>query len=154
MPDVEARLTELGIELPEPATPLAAYVGFVRTGDLLFVSGQVPLLDGELMMTGRLGEDVSLEDGQKAARQCAVNILAQVRVACEGQWDRVERCVRLGGFVACTPDFTQHPQVINGASELMGEVLGDRGAHARAAVGVAALPRGVPVEVDAILSMK
>ena len=154
MSEVEQRLNELGIHLPEPATPLAAYVGFVRTGNLVFVSGQVPLDGDELMITGRLGDTVSLEEGQRAARQCAINILAQMRIACEGDWERVDRCVRLGGFVASTPDFAQHPQVINGASELIGDVLGERGAHARAAVGVASLPRGVPVEIDAIFVMR
>lgn len=154
MSKVEQRLNELGIHLPEPATPLAAYVGFVRTGNLVFVSGQVPLDGDELMITGRLGDTVSLEEGQRAARQCAINILAQMRIACEGDWERVDRCVRLGGFVASTPDFAQHPQVINGASELIGDVLGERGAHARAAVGVASLPRGVPVEIDAIFVMR
>ena len=154
MSEVEQRLNELGIHLPEPATPLAAYVGFVRTGNFVFVSGQVPLDGDELMITGRLGDTVSLEEGQRAARQCAINILAQMRIACEGDWERVDRCVRLGGFVASTPDFAQHPQVINGASELIGDVLGERGAHARAAVGVASLPRGVPVEIDAIFVMR
>ena len=152
--DISSRLRELGIELPEPAAPLAAYVGFVHAGNLLYVSGQVPVRDGAVIATGRLGDTVSLEDGQACARLCAVNILAQLRIACEGDWSRVERCVRLGGFVAATPEFEQHPQVINGASELIGEVMGERGAHARAAVGVASLPRGVPVEVDAIFAMR
>ena len=152
--DISSRLRELGIELPEPAAPLAAYVGFVQAGNLLYVSGQVPVRDGAVIATGRLGDTVSLEDGQACARLCAVNILAQLRIACEGDWSRVERCVRLGGFVAATPEFEQHPQVINGASELIGEVMGERGAHARAAVGVASLPRGVPVEVDAIFAMR
>ena len=154
MSDIENRLRELGITLPEPVAPLAAYVGHVRQGDLLFVSGQVPVEGGEPIMTGLLGREVSLEDGQRCARLCAVNILVQVRDACGGDWDRVERCVRLGGFVAATPDFTQHPQVINGASELMGEVMGERGAHARAAVGVASLPRGVPVEVEGLFALR
>ena len=154
MNDIAGRLEALGIELSEPAAPLASYVGFVRTGDLLFVSGQVPVVDGALLMTGRLGEGVGIEEAQRAARQCAINILAQVKVACDGDWSRVVRCVRLSGFVASTPDFADHPAVINGASDLIGEVMGDAGAHARAAVGVAALPRGVPVEVDAIFEMK
>ena len=154
MATIQSRLDDLGIVLPEPVTPLAAYVGFVRHGDLVFVSGQVPVEGGEPIMTGLLGADVSLEDGQRCARLCMVNILAQIREACEGDLERIERCVRLGGFVAATPDFTQHPQVINGASEFAGEVLGDRGAHARAAVGVASLPRGVPVEIEALFAIR
>ena len=152
--DIPARLRELGIELPEPMAPLAAYVGFVHAGGLLYVSGQVPVRDGEVIATGRLGDAVSLEGGRACARLCAINILAQVQLACEGEWSRIERCVRLGGFVAATPEFEQHPQVINGASELIGEVMGERGGHARAAVGVASLPRGVPVEVDAIFAIR
>ena len=154
MSAIQQRLDDLGIVLPEPVAPLASYVGFVRQGDLLFVSGQVPVENGEPIMTGLLGGGVSLEDGQRCARLCAINLLAQLRVACDGDWERVERCVRLGGFVASTPDFTQHPQVINGASDLIGEVLEERGAHARAAVGCASLPRGVPVEVEGLFALR
>ena len=154
MPSIDENLSRLGIELPEPVTPLASYVGFVRQGDLVFISGQVPVEGGEPIMTGRLGDAVSLEDGQRCARLCAINILSQLRVACEGDLERTVRAVRLGGFVAATPEFTQHPQVINGASDLIGEVLGERGAHARAAVGVASLPRGVPVEVEGLFAIR
>ena len=154
MSTIQSRLDALGITLPEPVAPLAAYVGFVRHGDLVFVSGQVPVEGGEPIMTGLLGDTVSLEDGQRCARLCAINLLSQLRVACEGDLERTQACVRLGGFVAATPAFTQHPQVINGASELIGEVLGERGAHARAAVGVASLPRGVPVEVEGLFAIR
>ena len=133
---IETRLKELGIELAEPPRPVASYVGFVQTGNLVFVSGQLPLADGKLLHEGLVGRDVSPEQGAEAARQCAINLLAQARQACGGDLDRIVRCVRLGGFVASTPDFTGHPQVINGASNLIGEALGEKGVHARAAVGV------------------
>ena len=151
---IDKRLADLGIQLPEPAAPLAAYVGHVVHGGLVTVSGQLPLENGAPAMTGRLGDGVGEEDGARCARLCAINVLAQLRAALEGDWDRLERCVRLGGFVAATPDFTQHPAVINGASELMVDVLGERGAHARAAVGVASLPLGVPVEVEATFATR
>src|SRR5579884_1326441 len=151
---IEARLSELRIELPQAATPLANYVPSVRSGDLLFVSGQVCQWNGERRFIGKLGEKISLEQGQQAARLCALNILAVVKSALGGDLDRVLRCVRLGGFVNCTADFTQQPQVVNGASDLMVEVLGDAGRHARAAVGVNALPGGVAVEVEAVFEVR
>lgn len=150
---IEAKLAEMGVELAEPPKPVASYVGFVRQGDLVFISGQLPFADGKLTATGLLGRDVSLEDAAAAARQCAINLLAQMKAACDGDLDRIVRCVRLGGFVASTPDFTDHPKVINGASDFIGEVLGEKGAHARAAVGVAALPLNTCVEVDAIFAI-
>ena len=150
---IEAKLAEMGVELAEPPKPVASYVGFVRQGDLVFISGQLPFVDGKLTATGLLGRDVSLEDAAAAARQCAINLLAQMKAACDGDLDRIVRCVRLGGFVASTPDFTDHPKVINGASDFIGEVLGEKGAHARAAVGVAALPLNTCVEVDAIFAI-
>ena len=150
---IEAKLAEMGVELAEPPKPVASYVGFVRQGDLVFVSGQLPFVDGKLAATGLLGRDVSVEDAAAAARQCAINLLAQMKAACDGDLDRIVRCVRLGGFVASTPDFTDHPRVINGASDFIGEVLGEKGAHARAAVGVAALPLNTCVEVDAIFAI-
>ena len=152
--EIAKRLAELGIELAEPPKPVASYGGFVRHGDLVYVSGQLPFKDGVLVVTGLLGQDVSAEDAIPAARQCAINILAQVKIACEGDMDRIVQCVRLGGFVASTPTFTAHPKVINGASDLMAEVLGVKGAHARAAVGVAALPLNACVEVEAIFAIK
>lgn len=149
---VEARLREFKIELPSAAAPLANYVPFVRTGDLLFVSGQVCQWNGERRFIGRLGAEISLEGGQQAARLCGLNLLAQARAAM-GDLDRIRRCVRLNGFVASTPEFVQQPQVVNGCSDLFVEVLGDAGRHSRVAVGVAALPGGVAVEVDAIFEV-
>ena len=153
MGSIADRLQSMGVTLPEPPKPVASYVGFVENNGLVFVSGQLPLVAGEVTHTGLLGRDVSVEDAAIAAKTCAINILAQINVACGGDLERIERCVRLGGFVASTPDFTDHPKVINGASDFMGEVLGDKGAHARAAVGVAALPLNVPVEIDAIFAI-
>lgn len=149
---IEARLTELGITLPQAAAPVASYVPVVIHGDLAYVSGQISFVGGELLK-GRLGEDVSLEDGVKAARGCGLMILAQLKAAL-GSLDRVERVVKLGGFVNSTPDFTDQPKVVNGASNLMLEVFGEAGKHARAAVGVPALPLGVAVEVDAVVAIK
>lgn len=151
---ISARLAELGIELPEPPKPVASYVGFVKHDGLVFVSGQLPFVDGKLTATGLLGRDVSIEVAAKAAGICAVNVLAQVQKACEGDLERIIRCVRLGGFVASVPDFFDHPKVVNGASDLMGEILGDRGVHARAAVGVASLPMNACVEVEAVFAVR
>ena len=132
---IEENLSNLGIILPTPPVPLASYVGFVKHNDLVFVSGQLPLHEGKLVQTGLLGAGVSIEDAAAAARICAINILAQIKVACEGDLERIVQCVRLGGFVASAPDFTNHPQVINGASDFIGQVLSERGAHARARGG-------------------
>lgn len=149
---IETRLEELGIALPEAAAPVASYVPVVIHGDLAFVSGQVSIVDGE-RLNGRLGEDLTLDDGIRAARGCGLMILAQLKAAL-GSLDRVERVVKLGGFVNSTGDFFDQPKVINGASDLMLEVFGDAGKHARAAVGVPALPLGVAVEVDAIVAVR
>lgn len=148
-----SRLTARGITLPEPPKPVAAYVGFVRHDDLVYVSGQLPMKNGELQQTGLLGDGVSIEQGAAAAELCAINILAQVSAACDGDLERIQRCVRLGGFVASTADFFDHPKVINGASEFVGEILGERGAHARAAVGVAVLPLNASVEIEATFAI-
>lgn len=150
---IEARLKELGIELPAPATPVANYVPYTTSGKLVFVSGQISAWNGELRHVGKLGAGISLEEGSAAARLCALNILAHVRSACAGDLDRVRRCLRLGGFVNCTPDFTEMPRVVNGASDLMVELFGDNGRHARAAVGVSSLPGGVAVEVEAMFEI-
>ncbi|EPY02759.1 RidA family protein [Magnetospirillum fulvum] len=150
---VDSRLAELGLVLPTPAASVANYLPYVISGSLVFVSGQLPLVDGKVTVTGRLGADVSLEDGQKAARQCAINLLAQARAAAGGDLDRVIRLVRLGGFVASTPDFTDQPKIVNGASDLMVEVLGDAGRHSRAAVGVASLPLNAAVEIEAVFEL-
>lgn len=148
---ITARLAELGIVLPHAPAPAANYVPWVREGALLFISGQVPFAEGRIAYAGRLGESVSVEDGQAAARLCFINIMAQAAAALEGDLDRVRRVARLGGFVACTAEFTQHPAVINGASDLAVAVFGDAGRHARAAVGAPSLPLGSAVEVEAVL---
>lgn len=150
--EVEAKLAELGLELPEPNPPVAAYVPVVEAGGLAYVSGQVSFVDGKLF-NGRLGEDVSLEQGITAAQGCGLMILAQLKAAL-GSFERVERVVKLGGFVNSTGDFTDQPKVVNGASELMVAVFGEAGRHARAAVGVPALPLGCAVEVDAIVAVR
>jgi len=144
---IDKKLDELGIVLPTPAAPIANYVGFVRTGRLLFVSGQLCLADGALVATGKLGAQVAVERGQAAARACAINLLAQVRAAL-GDLDKVVRVVRLGGFINSTPDFLDGPKVMNGASDLMVAVFGERGRHARTTVGVAVLPADAAVEVE------
>ncbi len=151
---IQARLDAAGITLPDAPAPLAAYVGFVEHNGIVTVSGQLPLVAGKMSQTGLLGATVSVEEAVAAARICAINILSQVRAACGGDLERVERCIRLGGFVASTPDFTDQPLVVNGASELMAEILGDRGAHARAAVGVASLPMNASVEVEGLFAIK
>ena len=149
---IEQRLAELGITLPAAAAPVAAYVPVVVAGNLAHVSGQLPFIDGELV-TGRLGEDVSLEHGTAAARACGLMILAQLQAAL-GALDRVERVVKLGAFVNSAAHFTDQSKVANGASELMAEVFGEAGKHARSAVGVPVLPLGAAVEVDAIVALK
>jgi enamine deaminase RidA (YjgF/YER057c/UK114 family) len=145
---VEAKLASLGIVLPTPAAPIANYVPFVRTGNLLVVSGQLCLdPDGKLVGKGKLGGGVSVEDGQRAARTCAVNLLAQVKAAL-GDLDKVARVVRLGGFINSMPDFLDGPKVMNGASDVMVTAFGDKGKHARTTVGVAVLPLDAAVEVE------
>ena len=150
---IESKLTELGLTLPALAAPIANYVGFVRTGDLLFVSGQLCLgADGKLVAKGKLGAEVSIEDGQKAARVCAVNLLAQIKAAV-GDLDRVVRVVRLGGFISSVPSFLDGPKVMNGASDLMVTVFGDKGRHARTTIGVAVLPLDAAVEVEGLFEV-
>lgn len=150
---IETRLAELGITLPEAPVPAANYVPTVRTGNLLFISGQTSKTDGGLI-TGKLGEGFSIEDAQAAARVCALNLIAQAKAACDGDLDRVTRVVKLVGFVNATQDFDQHPAVINGASDLMVEVFGDKGRHARSAIGSSSLPFGIAVEVEAIFEVE
>jgi enamine deaminase RidA (YjgF/YER057c/UK114 family) len=150
---IAQRLAELGIELPSPAAPAANYVPARLSGNLLVISGQLPMEGGSLRYKGKLGGGVSLEDGQAAARLCAINILAQIKAA-YGDLDRIAACLRLGGFVACTADFSDHPKVINGASDLMVAVLGDAGRHARAAVGVPSLPFDAAVEVEGLFELR
>lgn len=148
---VSGRLAELGIELPQAAAPVASYVPVVEQGGIAYVSGQLPFVVGQLV-TGRLGEDISLEQGAMAARACGLMILAQLEAA--GLLERVERVVKLGAFISSTASFTDQPKVANGASDLMSEVFGEAGKHARSAVGVPVLPLGAAVEVDAIVALR
>jgi enamine deaminase RidA (YjgF/YER057c/UK114 family) len=148
----EQRLAELGIELPTPPAPAAAYVPFVQTGSLVFTAGQVAVADGSLVAEGIVGRDVDVDTAVVCARQCAINVLAQVKAAV-GDLSRVERVVKLTVFVASAPDFTQQHIVANGASELIGEVFGDAGRHARSAVGAPSLPTNTPVEVEAVVAV-
>ena len=149
---IEARLSDLGHVLPDAPAPAANYIPFVRTGNLVFISGQISRDDGGLI-TGTLGQDADIALGQRAAATCALALLAQLKEACGGDLERLVRVVKLTGFVNSAPDFTDHPAVINGASDLLGEVLGAKGAHARAAVGVAALPLNVAVEIEGIFEI-
>jgi enamine deaminase RidA (YjgF/YER057c/UK114 family) len=148
------KLAKLGLTLPPPVAAVAAYVPYVITGNLVFISGQLPMENGQLKFTGSLGREQDLAAGQAAARLCAINILSQLNAACGGDLGRVERCVRLGAFIASAPGFFDQPKVANGASELMEQVFGDAGKHARAAVGVNILPLNAVVEVDAVFALK
>lgn len=150
---IESRLSQLGITLPEAVTPVANYVPFTIAGDLVFLSGQLPLEAGALRHKGALGLNVFVEDGYRAARICALNLVAQMKLAAGGDLDRIARIVRIGGFVAATPDFTDHPKVVNGASDFLVELFGDSGRHARTAVGVPSLPLGATVEVEAVVRL-
>ena len=154
MGKIEKHLGDLGIILPVPAKPVANYVPWVRSGNLVFISGQGPIANGKITSTGILGEGVSLEDGVRSARLCALNVVAQLREACGGDLDKVKRIVKLVGFVNASADFTDHPKVINGASDFMVEVFGDKGRHARSAVGSPSLPFGISVEVEAIVEIE
>jgi len=151
---IEKRLAELKIELPQASAPVANYVPAVRSGDLLFVAGQICQWNGERRFIGKLGAEITLEQGKEAARLCGLNLLAQVKKALDGDLDRVVRCVRMGGFVNAVPGFGDQPAVVNGASDLMVAVFGDAGRHARAAIGVGSLPGGVAVEVEAIFEVR
>ncbi|MSP47897.1 MAG: RidA family protein [Alphaproteobacteria bacterium] len=145
---IEARLEELKIELPKAAAPAANYIPYTISGRLLFVAGQIPVLNGQLKYIGTVGQDLSIEDGQAAARLCALNLIAQAKAACGGNLDKVGRVLKLVGFVQCTAGFKDHPKVINGASDLMVQVFGDLGRHARVAVGANSLPLGVAAEIE------
>ena len=151
---IDKRLAELGIVLPTPAKPIANYVPWVRTGNLVYISGQGAVRDGKIEYTGRVGDTLSIEDAIASARLTAINIIAHLRDACGGDLDRVKRVVKLLGLVNCTPTFGDHPKVINGASDLMVEVFGDKGRHARSAVGAPSLPFGLSVEVEAIVEIE
>ncbi|MDO9708499.1 RidA family protein [Paracraurococcus lichenis] len=150
---IEARLKELGITLPQPAAPVANYIPFNVTGNLVVVSGQIPLQEGKIAYAGKVGAGVSVEDGKAAARLCFVNLLAQVKAACGGDLDRVTRVVRLGGFIAAPAEFTQHAVVMNGASDLAVEVFGEAGRHARTTIGVPSLPGDAAVEVEGMFEV-
>lgn len=150
---IDKRLAELGIELPSPPAPVASYVPYVVSGNLVYISGQVTLAGGGLKYVGVVGKELSLDDGKAAARLCAINVLAQLKAAVNGNLDRVRRCIRLGVFVNAVPEYTQHPEVANGASDLIQEVFGEAGRHARAAVGAGSLPRNVAVEVEAVFEI-
>ncbi len=151
---IDKRLGELGVTLPPPMRAIANYTPWTRSGALVFIAGQGPFLDGELHYNGRLGETLSIDEGKACARIVGLNILAQLKDACGGDLDRVVRCVKLGGFVNAAPDFTAHPEVINGASALLVEVFGEAGRHARFAVGMPQLPMNTSVEIDAIFSIR
>lgn len=154
MGKIDKKLHELGIVLPIPAKPVANYVPWVKTGNLVFISGQGAVRDGKIEFTGKVGDSLSLEDAIASARLTAINVIAHLRDACGGDLDRVKRIVKLLGFVNCTPNFGDHPKVINGASDLMVEVFGEKGRHARSAVGAPALPFGLSVEVEAIAEIE
>lgn len=151
---IDKRLAELGIALPTPAKPIANYVPWVRTGNLVFISGQGAVRDGKIEYTGKVGDTLSVEDAIASARLTAINVIAQLRDACGGDLDRVKRIVKLLGFVNCAPTFGDQPKIINGASDLMVEVFGDKGRHARSAVGAPALPFNLSVEVEAIAEIE
>ncbi|WP_144379239.1 RidA family protein [Mesorhizobium amorphae] len=150
---IEKRLSDLGISLPVPAVPVANYVPFARSGNLLLTSGQLPLKDGKLTATGLLGRDVDVAAGQEAAKYCAVNILAQAKAAL-GDLEKIRRVVKITVFVASNPDFVEQHLVANGASDLLATALGEKGKHARSAVGSASLPLNAPVEIEAILEVE
>jgi enamine deaminase RidA (YjgF/YER057c/UK114 family) len=146
---IDARLAELGITLPTPMPPIANYVPYVVNGDTVVISGQVPAVDGKIVVTGKVGPGgLSVEQGQAQARQCFINVLTHLKAACGGDLDRVKQVVRLGGFIAAPPEFSDHAKVMNGASDLAVAVFGDAGRHARTTVGVPSLPADVPVEVE------
>ncbi len=151
---IESRLKQMGIELPVAAAPVANYVPFVISGNLVFVSGQLPMASGKLVCTGQVGNEASLDDAKGAARQCAINLIAQAKAACGGDLDKISRVIKLGGFVNSGGGFTDHAQVINGASDLFVEVFADKGKHARAAVGSSSLPFGASVEIEAVFELE
>lgn len=151
---IDARMKELGITLPAPGEPAGNYVGFVVTGNLAFLAGQVPQENGVKKFIGKLGREFSVAEGQKAAELAGLNMLARLKAACNGDLDRVVRCVKIVGFVNGTPDFGDHPQVVNGASDLVVKVFGEAGRHARSAVGMGSLPFGVAVEVEGVFEIR
>ena len=151
--DINKRLEELDIKIDEPNAPAGSYVPYVLSNNLVFISGQLPFIDGELTIKGKIGDNVSVEEGIKMAQACAMALLSQLKAACNGDLNKVKRVVKLGGFVASTPDFTDQPKIINGASDLFVKIFDEKGKHARFAVGAPALPRDVPVEIEGIFEI-
>ena len=151
---IKQKLDKMGIYLPTPTKSVANYLPYIITNNLIYVSGQITVLEDEIKYLGRLGENLSVEDGMAAARLCAINLLSQLNEALDGQLDRITKVVKLGGFVNCTHEFADQPKVINGASDFMVQVFGDKGRHARSAVGVNSLPLGVAVEVDGVFEFE
>jgi len=152
--DIEARLASLNIELPDAAAPAANYLPYLVTGNLLFIAGQAPIRKGKYEFVGRVGDAVSPRDAQAAARMCGMNLLAQVKAACNGDWIRLVRCVRVCGYISSPPDFFDYPQVLDGCSNLMVEVLGDAGKHVRTVLGASGLRANVPIVVDAVFEVR
>ena len=151
---IDQRLKELNIELDDASLPAGSYVPYVITNNLVFISGQLPFIDGKLTIKGKVGDNVSLDDAVKMSEACAKALLSQLKAACNGNLDKVNKVVKLGGFVASAPNFVDQPKVINGASDLIVNIFGDKGKHSRFAVGVAALPLNVPVEIDGIFEIE
>ena len=152
--DIDKKLQELNIQLDEASSPAGSYVPYVITNNLVFISGQLPFINGQLTVKGRLGDTVSIEDGIKMAEACAKALLSQLKSACKGDLNKVKQVVKLGGFVASTPDFSEHPKIINGASDLIVKIFGEKGKHSRFAIGAAALPLNVPVEIEGIFEIE
>ena len=151
---IDQRLKELNIELDDASVPAGSYVPYVITNNLVFISGQLPFINGQLTIKGKVGDNVSLDDAVKMSEACAKALLTQLKAACNGNLDKVNKVVKLGGFVASSPNFTDQPKVINGASDLIVNIFGDKGKHSRFAVGVAALPLNVPVEIDGVFEIE
>jgi len=152
--DINKKLVALNIKLDEASIPAGSYVPYVITGNLVFISGQLPFINGQLTTKGKVGDNVSIDEAIKMAEACAKAILSQLKAACNGDLNRVKRVVKLGGFVASAPEFTDHPTVINGASDLFVKIFGEKGKHARFAIGAASLPRDVPVEIEGIFEIE
>ena len=151
--DITTKIKSLGLTLPTASTPAGSYIPTIQHQNLLFVSGQIPILNGEIIYQGKVGKDISKDDGRKAAELCALNILSQALNHTEQTKSKIKRIIKLGGFVSCTPEFTDHPEIINGASDLMMQIFGENGQHTRFAVGAPSLPRNVAVEIEAILEI-
>ena len=154
MNSIEEKLKNLGIVLPTPMRPVGNYIPWVKSGNMVYISGQGAVVEGKVQYPGKLGDTVSLDEGTQSARLTGINVLAQLREASDGDLSKVKRIVKLVGFVACTPEFTDQPKVINGASDLMAELFGERGRHARSAVGVPSLPMNLSVEIEAIVELE